>query len=342
MFRSFCAQSGWCWRDVSELVWPSVSVVIPAVDEEQHIESALASVLAQVYPGRLDICVALGPSTDRTNEIVQRSGARDRRISTVENPSGGRCSGLNAAIRATDGEVVVRVDARSVLPAGYVQHAVSTLLRTGAANVGGVQHAVGDSPFTAAAALAMASPFGMGGAKFHTGGSEGQVDTVFLGTFRREWLERVGLFDETLVGNEDYELNIRLRQAGGTVWFDPSLSVDYVPRSSLASLARQFANYGAWKRRVARLHPSSLKPRQLVPPVAVLALVGSIIVAPWLPITLAIPALYLIAVTMAAAMTMTNGTGPRLRRFTRLLLIFPTMHLSWGLGFLVGRGRARR
>jgi succinoglycan biosynthesis protein ExoA len=342
MFRSSCGRSGWCWRDVSELVWPSVSVVIPALDEEQHIEAALASVLAQDYPGCLDICVALGPSTDRTNEIVQRSGARDRRISTVDNPSGGRCSGLNAAIRATDGEVVVRVDARSVLPAGYVKRAVSTLQRTGAANVGGVQRAVGDSPFTDAVAAALSSPFGMGGAKFHTGGSEGPEDTVFLGTFRRDWLERVGLFDETLVGNEDYELNIRLRRAGGVVWFDPSLSVDYVPRSSLASLARQFANYGAWKRRVARLHPTSLKLRQMVPPIAVLALIAALAATPWQPIMLVIPTVYLMAIAVAAAVTNLRMENARTSRFARLLLIFPTMHLSWGLGFLVGRGRARR
>ncbi len=315
---------------------------MPVLNEEQHIDAALASVLAQDYAGRLDVCIALGPSTDRTNEIIAGVQARDRRISTVENPSGGRCSGLNAAIRATDGEFVVRVDARSVLPAGYVQRAVTTLLRTGAANVGGVQHAVGDSPFTDAVAAALSSPFGMGGAKFHTGGSEGPVDTVFLGAFRREWLESVGLFDETLVGNEDYELNIRLRRAGGVVWFDPSLSVDYVPRASLASLARQFANYGAWKRRVARLHPSSMKPRQMVPPIAALALIGSIVVAPWLPIMLVIPAVYLMAIAVAAAVANMRMENSRTSRFARLLLIFPTMHLSWGIGFLIGRGRARR
>ena len=310
---------------------------MPVLDEESHVESALESVLTQDYPGPLDVFVALGPSRDGTDEIVRRVAIGDSRVTTVPNPSGGRCSGLNAAIRAANGEVVVRVDARSILPSGYIERAVETLLRTGAANVGGVQRAVGNSPFTEAVADALSSPFGMGGARYRTGGREGAVDTVFLGAFEREALVAAGLFDESLVGNEDYELNVRLRRDGGIVWFDPSLSVDYTPRPTLGALARQYANYGAWKRRVVRLHPTSLRPRQMVPPVVLLALMAAVALAPWQPLTLLAPAAYTLAVGLAAV-----ATSRRPSRIIRLLMIFPTMHLAWGAGFLVGRGRARR
>lgn len=307
------------------------------LDEESHVRAALDSVLAQAYPGSLDVCVAVGPSRDRTEEVVRAVAATDHRVHMIANPTGGRCSGLNAAIRATSGDVVVRVDGRTVLPPGYVARAVATKVRTGAANVGGVQRAVGSTPFTTAVADALSSPFGMGGARYHAGGSDGPVDTVFLGVFDRAALVAVGGFDETLVGNEDYELNYRLRRAGGTVWFDSELSVDYSPRPSLRSLARQFANYGAWKRAVVRRHPASLRLRQLAPPIVVVALVASIVVAFWQPLALVVPAAYAVGIGAAAVAAASSPSN-----VLRLLAIFPTMHLAWGAGFLVGRGRARR
>lgn len=319
---------------MSDEHWPSVSVVMPVLNEADHLRAAVDAILAQDYPGQLDVCLALGPSVDTTDEVARRLTDEHPSVRTVTNPSGRTPSGLNAAIRATHGEVVVRVDGHALLPLGYVTRAVRTLRRTGAVNVGGTQRAVGATPFEHAVAVAMSSPFGMGGAKFHTGGTEGPTDTVYLGVFARHAIEAVGLFDESLIRNQDYELNVRLRKAGGVVWFDPELSVDYRPRPTASKLARQFFEYGAWKRHVLRLHPGSVRPRQLVPPVALLSIVAAVVASPWLPWALVVPAAYL-----AAVVTFTIGLARRDRRaqFMSLCLVFPTMHMSWAAGFLVGR-----
>ncbi len=311
-------------------MWPSVSVVMPVLNEERHLEHAVRAIFEQNYPGPFEVCLALGPSTDRTHDVAARLQQNEPRLRTVANPSGKTPAGLNAAIRATSGEIVVRVDGHAVLPPGYITRAVDTLQRTGAVNVGGVQKAVGTTPFEQALAVAMASPFGMGGAKFHTGGAEGSVDTVFLGVFRRQAIESVGLFDETLVRNQDYELNIRLRKAGGVIWFDPTLEVTYRPRPTLRALARQFVEYGAWKRHVLTLHPGSLKARQVVPPFALVAIVVALVASPWFPLALMVPGAYALAVLGASL-----ATAPR--HVLRLALVFPTMHMSWAWGFLTRR-----
>ena len=303
---------------------------MPVLNEERHLEHAVRSIFQQDYPGDVEVCLALGPSTDATNDLAARLQDSEPRLRTVDNPTGKTPAGLNAAIRATRGDIVVRVDGHAVLSPGYITRAVETLQRTGAVNVGGVQHAVGTTPFEEAVASAMASPFGMGGAKFHTGGTEGPVDTVYLGVFRRDAIESVGLFDESLVRNQDYELNIRLRNAGGTVWFDPELSVEYRPRPTLRALSRQYAEYGAWKRHVLRLHPGSLKFRQAVPPVALISMVVAIAVSPWFPLALAVPAAYVASVVASSAVTSR-------RHLARLVAIFPTLHLSWAWGFLARR-----
>ncbi len=300
---------------------------MPVLNEERHLEHAVRAIFAQDYLGDVEVCLALGPSTDATNDVAARLQANEPRLRTVANPTGKTPAGLNAAIRATTGEVIVRVDGHSVLSPGYITRAVETLRRTGAANVGGVQKAVGTTPFEEAVAAAMASPFSMGGARFHTGGAEGPVDTVYLGVFQRTAIEQVGLFDEKLVRNQDYELNIRLRKAGHTVWFDPKLEVEYRPRSSLRTLARQYAEYGAWKRHVLRLHPKSLKLRQIVPPITLIALMVSSVAAPWVPITLVVPIVYVGLVVLVSL------TTPKRNAF-RLIVVFPTMHMSWAWGFL--------
>ena len=300
---------------------------MPVLNEERHLEHAVRAIFAQDYLGDVEVCLALGPSTDATNDVAARLQANEPRLRTVANPTGKTPAGLNAAIRATTGEVIVRVDGHSVLSPGYITRAVETLRRTGAANVGGVQKAVGTTPFEEAVAAAMASPFSMGGARFHTGGAEGPVDTVYLGVFQRTAIEQVGLFDEKLVRNQDYELNIRLRKAGHTVWFDPKLEVEYRPRPSLRTLARQYAEYGAWKRHVLRLHPKSLKLRQIVPPITLIALMVSSVAAPWVPITLVVPIVY------AGVVVLVSLTTPKRNAF-RLIVVFPTMHMSWAWGFL--------
>jgi len=320
---------------------PSVAVVLPAWNEAEGLATAVASVLAQEVPdgGTLEVCVAVAQSDDDTRAVADRLATHDPRVTVVDNPAGATPAGLNAAIRATTAPVVARVDGHAELPPGYVVRAVATLARTGAAVVGGIQDPRGTTPFEQAAGRAMASRFGAGDARFHYGGPEGPVDTVYLGVFRRKALEAVGGYDEGLVRNQDYELNHRLRMAGGEVWFDPELRVGYRPRSSLGALARQFAQYGRWKRVVLALHPRSLRWRHLVAPAAVLGVVAGLIVGAWWSVALAVPAVYAVAVVGASVLA-ARSPGMALR----LLAVYPTMHGAWGLGFLAGppRGVVRR
>ena len=311
-----------------------MAVVVPVRNSEATLADAVASVLAQKFDGTLEVCIAVGPSHDRTREVADGLVDVDRRVSVVDNPAGVTPAGLNAAIRATSAPVVVRMDGHAVLPAGYLARAVAVLDRTGAVNVGGVQEPQGRTPFEETVGRAMASRFGSGDARYHHGGPAGVVDTVYLGVFRRAALETVGLFDEALVRNQDYELNWRLREAGGTVWFDPDLRVGYRPRGTLGALARQYFDYGRWKRVVVRRHPRSLRWRQVVPPVATLGVAAGLVAGPWWPPALVIPAAYLTAVVSASL-----AVGQRPGTMLRLLAVYPTLHLSWGVGFLAGPPR---
>jgi len=310
---------------------PDVAVVMPVRDEEETLADAVASVLAQEFDGTMEVCIAVAPSSDGTRAVANAQAAADRRVSVVDNPDGVTSVGLNVAIRATTAPVVVRVDGHAKLGPGYVARALETLERTGAVNVGGMQEPRGRTPFERAAGSAMASRFGAGDARFHYGGAEGAVDTVYLGVFRRAAIEAVGLFDGSLVRNQDYELNWRLREAGGTVWFDPALRVYYRPRGTLGGFAAQFLDYGRWKRVVLRRHPRSLRWRQVVPPATTLGVLGGLLVGPWWPTALVLPAGYMVAVVMAAV---TIGRRPAM--IVRLLAVYPALHLSWGAGFLLG------
>ena len=262
------------WR--ADPAWPDVDVVMPILNEAAHLGAALAAVREQAYPGRLRVIMAIGPSTDGTEAVAADLTALDTDLVVVDNPTGKTPAALNFAIRAGTAPVVVRVDGHSQLSGGYIEQAVTTLRRTGASNVGGMQVPVGTTPFELAVAAATSSWMGTGGASYRTGGAEAEVDTVYLGVFDRAAIEAVGLFDERLIRNQDYELNIRLRKAGGTVVFDPELWVGYTPRGSGKALATQYFEYGQWKAEVLRLHPDSLKVRQLIPPVVVLGVIAGL------------------------------------------------------------------
>ena len=308
---------------------PSVSVLIPVRNAEATIGAAIDSVLSQDYEGSVEVVVADGSDTPATSDLVRR---RYPTVTLVPNPEQIITAGIHAAHGAATGEIIVRCDAHSVLPPGYVRRAVSTLQRTGAANVGGQQRPVGTTFFGRAVAMAMTTPLGAGGARYRLGGAEGPVDTVFLGAFRRDALEAVGGVDPAFVRNQDYELNWRLRARGETVWFDPGLVVTYRPRSTLRGLAWQYFNYGRWKRVVARRHPASLLPRHLASPLLLLGLAATPVLA------VASPIWAVAAVPLTYALTLTLGSlavGIRRRSYAALLLplALATMHLSWGIGF---------
>jgi succinoglycan biosynthesis protein ExoA len=329
-----------------------VSVIMPVRNEERHLAESVGSVLGQDYPGPLELVLAVGPSRDKTQEIAENFAATDSRIIVVANPSGHIPTALNAAIRASRHDVIVRVDGHALLPAGYVDAAVRTLEETGAVNVGGIMAAEGVTPFQQAVAWAMTSPAGVGSAKYHTGGEAGPAASVYLGAFRRSAVERVGGYDEQYLRAEDWEMNHRLRAAGGLIWFTPRLKVSYRPRATVAALASQYFHYGRWRHVVARKHAGTINLRYLAPPLAVSAigvgalagLAGVAALAagaggwwPWLLLAgFAAPLGYLLGVLAVTAIAARTLPG---RALARIPVVLATMHMSWGVGFLTSPRR---
>jgi len=317
--------------------WPAVAAVMVVRDEALHLREAVAAILAQEYPGALRLAVAVGPSKDGTEEVAAEIAAADPRVTVVPNPTGRTPSGLNAAFAATTEPVVVRVDGHAVLPPGYVRRGVEILQETGAVNVGGVMGAEGTNGFERSVAAAMSSPFGVGGGRFHYGGEPGPADTVYLGIFRREAVEAVGGYDEGFTRAQDWELNHRLRGRGGLVWFAPELRVTYRPRTTLRALARQYRDYGRWRRVVMRRHGDSVRWHYLVPPLTVLGIgVGLALVLVGQPVGWLAPGGYAVANLAASALV---GRRLAVPVALRLPAVFATMHLCWGWGFLTSSRR---
>jgi glycosyltransferase involved in cell wall biosynthesis len=318
---------------------------MPVLNEERHLEAAVDQILRQDYQGELEIVMAVGPSKDRTQEVADALSGKHPNVFVVANPTGKTPAALNAAIANATGDVVVRVDGHALIPADYVTCGVLTLRETGADNVGGIMAAHGTTPFEEAVARAMTSKFGVGGAAFHLGGQAGPALTVYLGCFRADALARVHGYDESMERAQDWEMNLRIRQTGGTVWFTPTMQVEYRPRSTVGALARQYHDYGRWRREVARRHPDTLSLRYLAAPLAVVlvavgAIAGGIGLAAdirWLAVLgFAMPVGYLVANLAACLMTFATKPSMAIRAAVRLPLVFVTMHGSWGLGFLRG------
>ena len=324
---------------------PGVSVIMPVLNEEQHLAEAVTAILGSQYDGPLEVVLALGPSHDRTDAIAAQLASRDDRVTLTSNPSGRTAAALNAAIDAAAHDIIVRVDGHAVIPTDYIAVAVETLEATGADNVGGIMGAEGVTDFEQAVAAAMTSWFGVGGAAFHIGGEEGPALTVYLGCFRKSALSRIGGFDESMVRAQDWELNHRIRQTGGQVWFTPRMRVTYRPRNSVKALARQYFQYGRWRREVARRHPETVSLRYLAPPVTLLAVgtgallaVGGVLARrPGLAaLGASQPVIYLVADAIASS-SAARGLGTSAARW--LPIVFPTMHFAWGAGFLLGAPR---
>jgi glycosyltransferase involved in cell wall biosynthesis len=310
---------------------PSVSVIIPVLNEERHLAQAVRMILDQDYPGSLEVVLALGPSRDGTDAVAQGLADADPRVRTVPNPSGKTPNALNAAIGAARHPIVARVDGHAEIPAGYLRIAVAELLAADADNVGGVMDAQGTTSFERAVACAMRSKIGVGNARFHVGGEPGEAETVYLGVFRRSALQRVGGYDEHFARAQDWEMNHRIRLTGGRVVFVPELKVTYRPRSTVRALARQYFLYGRWRHVVARHHEGTINLRYLAPPVMVaatsLALVGGFF---WWPLW-ALPAGYLVAVAVGGV-AISPGEPVRTRVTTPVALA--VMHWCWGVGFI--------
>ena len=309
---------------------PAISVILPVLNEESHLEGAVLSVLSQDYRGPLEIILALGPSRDRTNEIATKLASQDNRVKLIDSPTGKTAAGLNIALAASKSPVVVRVDGHAQIPKNYISLIVEILNKTGAVNVGGVMAAVGTTAFERAVAGAMRSPLGVGASRFHTGGAAGEADTVYLGAFRKEALIAAGCFDERFTRAQDWELNHRLRKAGGKIYFDPRLVVTYRPRSSVLALAKQYFNYGRWRRVVSRTHQGTINYRYLAPPVAVLGNLLSILMSFFLSTIFIIPLAIYLTFILLASFRIARSIG----EIICMPLILLTMHMSWGIGFI--------
>lgn len=325
--------------DTARATWPPVSVVMPVLNEERFLRDSVNKVLAQDYPGPLEIVIAVGPSTDRTHEIAKEIVAADPRVRLIDNPRGITPSGLNAAIRQAQHGIVMRVDGHGILSPGYIKRAVELLEETGADNVGGVMAAEGLTPFEQAVARAMTSALGIGGARFHLGGGAGPVDSVYLGVFRRATLDKLGGYDETFVRAQDWELNYRIRRSGGTVWFSPDLRVTYRPRPNISALARQFYLTGRWRRVVTRTHRGTSSLRYLAAPTASLAVLvgtllgvlGAVTRMSLLLLGFVLPVGYALAIVLGS---LVESRGLNWRARLWLPVVIATMHLTWGWGFL--------
>ena len=320
---------------------PLVSVIIPCYNEQSTVRLLLEAICRQTLPPRdLEIIIADGMSTDRTRDEVtafQRENP-ERMIRLIDNQKRVIPAGLNCALAAAQGQYIIRLDGHSVPAPDYLERCVEALQADRGENVGGVWEIrpQGDGLIQRAIAIAAAHPFGVGDARYRYTNQAGYVDTVPFGAFRREVFDQFGVYDETLLTNEDYEYNARLRQQGGRVWLDPRIRSTYFARSSIRALARQYWRYGYWKWRMLRRYPKTLRLRQGVPPVFVLAVALLLLAAPWL----AQAAWLLFAVLLAYSLVLAAGSIPAARKYNdlRLILAVPlaiaAMHFSWGAGFL--------
>ncbi|GAA2013692.1 glycosyltransferase family 2 protein [Brevibacterium samyangense] len=349
MPKTVTPESGLAPSDLPELPErPGVSYIMPVLNEAEHIAQAVGTILDQDYDGSKEIVLALGPSTDGTTEIVEALAAGDPRVRVVHNPDGDTPTGLNLAVRATRSPVVVRVDAHSELTPDYTSLAIDVLRETGAANAGGLMAARGETAFQKAVARAYMSPMGLGGPAYHSGDEAQESESAYLGVFRREVFDVLGGFDETLRRGQDWELNLRIREAGGRVWFDPRLRVTYWPRSTWKQLAQQFHATGRWRAEIVRRHGSRNSVRYFAPPVLVLGITAALVeavlqlsgtTARWpkflrrFTSLVYVPSAAYVAL-IGAEVVRAKDCGIRERIWFKLVL--PTMHLCWGAGFLRG------
>jgi succinoglycan biosynthesis protein ExoA len=317
---------------------PTVSIVVPCRNERDQIETAIRSILAQEPPsGGFEVIVADGMSDDGTREILQQLADEDLRLRFIDNPGRIVSTGLNQAIRAARGEVIARMDAHTDYARDYIRQCVTVLEETGADNAGGAWVAKGDGLVSRAIAAAFQSPFSAGGATGHDPSYEGSVDLVYLGCWRREVCDRIGLFDEELVRNQDDEFNFRLKLAGGKIWQSPRIKSWYKPRGSLCALFKQYMQYGYWKVRVIQKHRMPASLRHLVPGMFVLLMLVLPLVALWWSLAgwawLALMGIYTLGNVAASSLTAARQ-GWNL--FLLLPCVFACYHFGYGLGFLHG------
>jgi glycosyltransferase involved in cell wall biosynthesis len=307
-----------------------VSVILPILNEERDLNQCITAILQQDYPADIEIILALGPSIDKTTIIAEKLSATDKRIKLVNNPSGQTATGLNLAIKMSSYEILCRIDGHSEISSTYIKTAVEIMNNQGAVNVGGLMFADGNKGLQRTIAQAMRSKLGVGSSKFHTGGSAGESETVYLGTFKKSAVIAAGGFDERYIRAQDWELNHRLRKNGGLIWFDPRLVVTYRPRNTFRKLAKQYFQYGRWRRVITRQHQNTVNFRYLAPPIAVLVILLSIFFA------VLIDPVFITPIFIYFASLVVGGIfiGKKITDKLLMPLVLATMHISWGIGFI--------
>jgi glycosyltransferase involved in cell wall biosynthesis len=320
---------------------PKVTVVVPMRNEEDHIDRCLQSVLDQDYPGeQVEILVVDGMSTDSSRRIVSGFAGRHANVRLLDNEKRIAPAAFNLGIRNAGGSMVAIIGAHCSLAPDYISNCVHYLSTREAECVGGAIENIGEGFWGQVISLAMSSPFGVGDAHFRYAHQERYVDTLAFGAYRREVFDKIGLFDENLVRNQDYELNYRLRKAGGKILLTPAIKSHYYTRSSLRNLWSQYFQYGFWKVRMLRKHPRSVRVRQLVPPLFVLILLLSGALSAISSLAAWVFALVVTSyLSLSLAFSFSIAARKGWRYFLILPVIFACLHLSWGLGFLYSLAR---
>jgi glycosyltransferase involved in cell wall biosynthesis len=320
---------------------PYVSIIVPCYNEQATIRLLLDAIMAQTYPIKdMEVVISDGMSQDQTLAVIENfsRGHPSLKIHVVENDSRSIPSSLNMAIKESVGDIIVRLDAHSVPIPEYVARCVLALEEGKGACVGGVWmiRSGGEGWIANSIAAAAAHPLGVGDAMYRLEGKEGAVDTVPFGSFHRQLIGKIGAFDETLLTNEDYEFNTRVRQSGGVVWLDPQIRSTYIARASLTDLAKQYWRYGYWKYKMLARYPYTLRWRQALPPLFVLSLIGLILISIFASrVRLFLSAeiiVYLIILMGAGIQVAIRQRKPII--IPGLMLAIMTMHVSWGSGFL--------
>lgn len=310
---------------------PTVSILLPTLNERAHLRDCLDALLAQDYQRTIELLVIDGGSSDGTVDIAVRRGGAVR---VLDNPRVTAAAAMNIGIAAATGEVIVRADAHSLYATDYVRRCVEVLLETGAQNVGGLMRPVGTTSFGRAVAAVTASPLGVGPGKFHYAEERAEVDTVYLGAWWRSTLLDLGGYDEVDLqwAAEDQELNFRLRQAGGRIVLDPGIRSWYFPRDNPKALWRQYANYGVAKASTLKKHRSLPTPRPLAPAFLVAATALLLVVGRRPSVRLAIPVTHAAALAVAAYRAADEpGVAPH-----RAFEAFEICHWGYGVGVWSG------
>ncbi len=315
--------------------YPFVTILMPMRNEAGFIDESLRSLLAQSYPPEsMEIIVLDGESDDESPQTVRDIAAVDARVQVIANPKRHQGAGLNIGIAAAKGEIIIRADAHAWYDPEYVAIIVRHLQDGYADNVGGAQNLRGKNFFSRAVAAASLSVLGSGNAAYRSATEAKYVDTVWLGAWKKETLLKLGGFDEEMIRNQDYELNVRLRQAGGKILFDPALKSVCYTRSCPVKLARQYFDYGLYRSLTAKKHPGTLLPRQMLPVILTLSVIACLLLSLLSCWFLLVPAVYA-AIVIFASVLLSFKSG--IQYFPLLLIIYPIIHFSWGTGFITGQ-----